>query len=67
MKNIKPYTKYWDRLANVEARTFAPEIYPCATCGYPVVEGYCCPNCKSNNPRVEEKPNARLDRQEEAR
>ena len=41
----------WQRLANQIAREYAPDIYVCAKCQYPVLSGYCCQFCGSNNPR----------------
>lgn len=29
----------------------APHIYPCAECGHPVLDGYCCGTCGSTDPR----------------
>jgi len=55
VKKIKPYTRYWEQLANAEARAYAPELYPCAKCGRPVVSGYCCNHCKSTDPRRDTK------------
>ena len=46
---IKPYTKYWEKLANNLARTYSI-IHPCQHCGHPVRHGYCCGNCDSNEP-----------------
>ena len=40
----------YERLANQVARNFAPEIHPCAKCGHPVVDGYCCGFCGDINP-----------------
>lgn len=49
-QKYEPYTLEWEQAANALARTFAPLIYACRTCGYPVIKGYCCTNCKSSNP-----------------
>lgn len=49
-KKYEPYSAEWERAANNAARSFAPDIYPCKVCGAPVVKGYCCNNCGSNNP-----------------
>ena len=51
IKKIEPYTPYWNKLANILARDFAPIIYPCATCGYPVPKGYCCNTCGNSDPQ----------------
>jgi hypothetical protein len=53
LKKIKPYTRCWEQLANEVARTFAPEINPCANCGYPVVDGYCCNRCGTDDPKTD--------------
>jgi hypothetical protein len=51
VQKIKPYTQYWERLANNMARSFCPNIYACAKCGNPVVSGYCCTGCGTGDPR----------------
>jgi hypothetical protein len=48
---IEPYSNRWEQLANEQARSYAPEIYPCVKCGYPVISGYCCNFCNNENPR----------------
>ncbi len=40
----------WHRAANELARSFAPHIYPCATCEGPVVKGYVCTHCGETDP-----------------
>jgi hypothetical protein len=50
MKKYKPNTPAWERKANSIARSWAPPIRPCKTCGYPVVDGYCCNNCGCIDP-----------------
>jgi hypothetical protein len=50
IKNIEPYTLKWEKMANQLARSWAPPIHPCRECGYPVLSGYCCGTCGSNNP-----------------
>ncbi len=47
---MKPYTQPWERAANRLARNYAPKIYPCAKCSYPVLNGYCCTHCGDTNP-----------------
>jgi len=37
------------------AINYAPEIYPCQKCGYPVASGYCCTYCGDTNPSSREK------------
>lgn len=53
MKKRKPYTAAWWRDANALARARVPPIYPCADCGNPVVDGYCCGRCGSRDPKTE--------------
>jgi len=50
MKRLVPYTAEWERLADAEARVFAPRIRPCATCGGPAVDGYVCNRCGCVSP-----------------
>ena len=38
-------SKEWEQAANNLARGFAPRIYPCKSCGSPVLSGYCCDFC----------------------
>lgn len=49
-RKMLPYTLKWEKLANQEARNFAPEIYPCKHCGYPTLHGYCCNGCGAGDP-----------------
>ena len=53
-KIMKSGTRYWQKIANELARDFAPDIYPCRKCNYPVISGYCCRNCKCGDPYGEE-------------
>jgi len=53
-KMPKPYTPKWERLANELARDAAPDITACVHCDSPVLDGYCCNNCGSANPRTKE-------------
>jgi hypothetical protein len=46
IRNSKEYEKAKASLAI----SFCPQIYPCKNCGYPVITGYCCTNCKSFDP-----------------
>ena len=48
-KKIKPYSSRWERIANEVARDIV-SIIPCKDCGYPVVDGYCCQTCGSQEP-----------------
>jgi len=49
IRKIKPFTRKWEKLADELARSIC-DIHPCRHCGYPVLKGYCCGTCKSNNP-----------------
>lgn len=49
VRRINPYTPKWEKLANELARSYQ-DIKACKHCGYPVLSGYCCPTCKSNEP-----------------
>jgi len=33
---------------------FAPRIYTCQKCGWPVATGYCCTTCRDTSPDVKE-------------
>lgn len=33
------------------ALSWAPQMYPCAKCGWPVPDGYCCSTCRTGTPR----------------
>lgn len=35
------------------ALSCCPAIYPCANCGWPVMDGYCCQTCGSGSPEDE--------------
>lgn len=41
----------FERLADRLARGFAPPIFHCKDCDHPVVKGYCCTFCGSQDPR----------------
>jgi hypothetical protein len=49
-KKIKPYGLTYQRLAARLALDFCPPISPCATCGQPVIQGYCCTFCGDVDP-----------------
>lgn len=42
--------EYVKRMFQV-AVNFCPTMYPCKTCGSPVINGYCCTYCNDVNPR----------------
>ena len=54
-KKITPYSEEYSKMAYGLLKSRCPPIYPCATCGAPVVTGYCCGNCGSRDPRKEPK------------
>ena len=47
------YTEYQKAKAEV-ALDYAPEIYPCRKCGWPVLSGYCCTYCEDTDPSEKE-------------
>ena len=49
VRKIEPYSNRWEKLANELARTYT-NIRPCDHCGHPVMDGYCCGTCGSNQP-----------------
>lgn len=51
-RKMRPFTRAWEREADELARSFAPEIYPCAKCGHPVLRGYCCGSCETGSPQT---------------
>jgi len=50
IKKFEGNDRKWNEMAGSLARSFCPPIYPCKHCKYPVVSGYCCGECGSNNP-----------------
>lgn len=46
----KPSEAQYRRALIALAIGYAPEIYPCHHCGWPVIHGYCCQICGSVNP-----------------
>jgi hypothetical protein len=55
MRKIEPYTPRWEKEANRLARDYCPSILACKKCGHPVIDGYCCDSCGTNEPYLEEK------------
>jgi hypothetical protein len=51
---IEPYGREYEDLAYRLARSYCPPIYPCRHCSHPVIQGYCCEHCGSDNPSVRE-------------
>ena len=49
-RKMRPHTRAWEAMANQLARGFAPPIHPCKHCGGPVIKGYCCERCGSDEP-----------------
>lgn len=46
----KPMPEEYDLAVIGILKWFAPKIYPCHKCGWPVVEGYVCNYCQDQNP-----------------
>jgi len=47
-----PYSSRTYRNEKLELALFyCPTIYPCVKCGHPVVDGYCCMTCKTDDPK----------------
>jgi hypothetical protein len=64
-RRMKAWGDRWERAADEVARAFCPPIYPCADCGGPVVDGYCCTRCGSSSPQEgTKKPEKSESRQE---
>lgn len=50
-KDVKPPTdEEYDRARINVAMGFAPNIYACKKCHWPVADGYCCGTCGDPNP-----------------
>ena len=50
-KKIKPPTlRQYGKEKVAIALGFCPSIDPCKKCGWPVIDGFCCPTCGSANP-----------------
>jgi hypothetical protein len=50
MSKFRGSEEDWLKNAAILAFTYAPTIFHCEHCDYPVVEGYCCGHCGSENP-----------------
>jgi len=51
-KKIKKPTEAQYRKEELQmALDYAPTIYACAECGWPVISGYCCNTCGNTDPR----------------
>ena len=51
MAKVKPPTQaQYERAETLKAMQFCPRIYPCKTCGWPVVDGYVCTTCGDTDP-----------------
>ena len=57
-KKIDPYSPAWQAKANLLARSYAPQIYPCGKCNNPVASGYICTYCNATNPQTTEEEDA---------
>lgn len=49
-KKLDPQSDEWVQHAHNLALSYAPRIYPCQKCSYPVADGYCCTWCKDGSP-----------------
>ncbi len=49
-----PSEKTYQREKARIAIDYAPDIYCCGKCGYPVIDGYVCNYCGDTNPQEEE-------------
>lgn len=50
-KVAPPTPKQYERRRNQILLDYAPSIYACKKCGWPVIDGYCCHTCGDSNPR----------------
>ena len=50
LTEIEIFSDLWHRHAYAIARQYAPHMYPCGKCNYPVASGYCCTYCGNINP-----------------
>jgi hypothetical protein len=50
VKKFKGSEEDWLKAAALLAFSYVPTIYHCEHCEYPVVDGYCCTNCDSEDP-----------------
>ena len=50
----KPTDAEYRKAEIVQAINFAPEIYACKKCGWPVACGYCCTYCSDTDPSSED-------------
>jgi len=51
IKKWTPHSPAWKKAATEEALGYCPPIIPCNDCKGPVIEGYCCGHCGSEDPR----------------
>lgn len=49
-KPKKPTEAEYKKAACGLAFDFAPRIYPCLKCGWPVAKGFCCGTCGTYDP-----------------
>ena len=47
---MNPDSEEWEALANQVARNFVSSIFPCVSCGLPVISGFCCSHCGEGDP-----------------
>jgi hypothetical protein len=46
----KPTSRQYEAAALDLRLSYAPVVYACCKCGWPVRDGYCCGTCGDNNP-----------------
>lgn len=49
--HLDPESDEWQHLAGEVAMAHVGDMYPCKTCGYPVIDGYCCQGCGEQSPQ----------------
>ena len=49
IKNPENSRAYKKEVINL-ALSYMPQIYPCAKCGHPVIDGWCCSTCGTTTP-----------------
>lgn len=59
-RKLDPESDEWIQEAHNLALSYAPRIYPCQKCSYPVADGYCCTYCKDGSPE-RDKHGIRID------
>lgn len=50
IRRIDRYSQEFEVAANRLARDYCPRIIACRHCSWPVIQGFCCRTCDSNDP-----------------